>query len=183
MLTHNAHEIAVQLDAHGAAVEREVFAEAARLAQEVERRMRERAPKWRSTLTNSIAVTMPAPMTWEVRPGVAYAQAQEKGRKPGKGLPRFFDPAARPLVEWLMSKAFAGLRRAKVGTLAMQRRELSLRDRYMALSWHARHKGLKATPFVEPTFREFEVSGPQRLAQAVQRAVAAANGLGGGGVA
>lgn len=180
MLSHNAYELSVQLDAHGAAAERAFFAEAARLAQEVARRMRERAPKWRSTLTNSIAVSMPAPMTWEVRPGVAYAIHQEEGRRPGKHLPRFFDPAARPIVEWLASKAFAGGRRLKVGSRAMQTRELSLRDRYMGLSWHAKHKGLKANPFVEPTYREFEVAGPQRLALAVERAVAAANGQGGG---
>lgn len=179
MLSHNAYELSVQLDAHGAAAERAFFAEAARLAQEVARRMRERAPKWRSTLTNSIAVSMPAPMTWEVRPGVAYAIHQEEGRRPGKHLPRFGTPAAADVTAWLESKAFGGVRKPR-GVKALLKRNDELRDRYMGLSWHAKHKGLKANPFVEPTYREFEVAGPQRLALAVERAVAAANGQGGG---
>ncbi|MBL8387007.1 MAG: HK97 gp10 family phage protein [Hydrogenophaga sp.] len=176
MLTHNADQVAISLEAHGAQMEREVWAEAARLAQEAARRMRERAPKWHTVLANSITVTMSAPNTWEIRPGVDYAIYREKGQPAGKHLPRFFDPAAKPIVDWLASKAFAGMRRVTKKSRAFMNRELELRDRYMGLSWHVFHKGLKATPFVEPVAREMDVEVPRRLDAVVQRLVAQANG-------
>lgn len=183
MLTHNAHEIAVQLDAHGAAMEREVWVGMADLAQQIARRMRELAPKWHTTLANSITVSMPAPNTWEIRPGVDYGLYVEAGRKPGKGLPRFFDPAAKPIVDWLASKAFVGLARVRKNTRRFMARELELRDRYMGLSRHVKFKGLKAHPFVEPTAKEFETVVPQRIAAIVQQLVDRANGQQGGAAA
>jgi hypothetical protein len=176
MLTHNAHELAVSLEAHGAEAEREVWALASRLAQEAARRMRELAPKDLSTLANSISVSQPQPNTWEIRPGVDYALYRETGTRPGKHLPRFFDPAAKPIVDWLARKAFAGLKRVRKGSKAATGRELQLRDRYMGLSWHVKHKGTKATPFVAPTAREFEAIVPQRVEALVARLVARANG-------
>lgn len=175
-LTHNAHEIALRLDGHGAAMERELWAEMARIAQEAARKMRDLAPKWRSELVNSITVSMPAPLTWEIRPGVEHGLYREKGQRPGKHLPRFFDPAAKPIVDWLASKAFAGVRRAKVGSRKFQSRELELRDRYMGLSWHVKHKGLRAQPFVEPVAVDVQRTAPQRLEAVVAKALSAANG-------
>lgn len=190
MLTHNAHEIALQLDAHGVAAERELANEMHRLANEVARRMRELAPKWQSTLTRSIHPVQDGPLAWEIRPAVEYGLYREKGQKPGKHLPVFGTPAAHDITQWLRSKMQTSLTagqnpyaRARKGSKRHSALEQALRDKYQGLSWHAYRKGLKATPFVEPTYREFEVTGPQRLAQAVARAVAAANGQGSGGVA
>lgn len=178
-LDPSVYRVTAALEAHGVEMEREGWAEMARLAQEAARRMRELAPKWRSTLANSITVSTPAPNTWEVRPGVAYGLYREKGQAPGKHLPRFFDPAAKPIVDWLASKAFAGLKRVRLGTKRFTLRELELRDRYMGLSWAVKHRGLKAHPFVEPTAREFEKRVPQRMAALVKRLVEKANGAGG----
>ena len=175
MLTHNAYGVHVFLEAHGAEMERAVWAEAARLAQETASKMRQLAPKWRSELTNSINVTMPAANTWEIRPGVAHGLYRELGQKPGKHLPRFFDPAAKPIVDWLESKAFAGLRRPRRGTKRFTARELELRDRYMGLSWHAKHKGFKAQPFVRPVAEPLMKEAPQRLHAVVRRMVAQAS--------
>jgi hypothetical protein len=175
------YRVTAALEAHGQAMESALWGEMARLAQEAARKMRDLAPKWRSTLVNSIAVSMPAPNTWEVRPGVAHGLFREKGQRPGKHLPRFFDPAAQPIVDWLASKAFAGVRRARAGTKRFTARELELRDRYMGLSGHVKHKGLRAQPFVEPVALVMERTVPQRMAAVVQRLVEQANRAGGNG--
>lgn len=176
MLSYNVHEVSLSLEAHGADMERQVWAELARTAQEAARRMRELAPKWRSELVNSIAVTMPAPNTWEIRPGAEHGLYREKGQRPGKHLPRFFDPAAKPIVDWLASHAFAGMRRVFKGTRSLLNRELELRDRYMGLSWHVFHHGLRAQPFVEPVAVVLERTLPQRVEAIVQGLVARQNG-------
>ena len=192
MLSHNAYELSVQLDAHGMGAERELANEMHRLANEIARSMRARTPMWRSGLVQSIKPTQDGPLTWEIRPGVEYGLYREKGQKPGKHLPKFGTPAAHGLTEWLRDKfrqsANAGpnpYARARKGSKRFNAMESALRDRYNALSWHVFHKGLRAQPFVEPTYREYEKTAPQRMADAVQRAVARANGAGGqgGGVA
>lgn len=175
MLTHNAHEVSLSLELHGSEMEREVWAEMARIAQEAARKMRDLAPKWRSELVNSITVTMPAPNTWEIRPGAEHGLYREKGQRPGKHLPRFFDPAAKSIVDWLASKAFTGRRRASKGSRAFTNRELELRDRYMGLSWHVFHEGLRAQPFVEPVAVVLERTAPQRIEKLIADLVARAN--------
>lgn len=183
MLTHNAHEVSAALDLHGEDLERQVADELARISREVSRRMRELAPKFRSELTNSIVPTPDGPMAWTIRPGVEHGIYREKGQRPGKGLPRYFDPAAKSIVDWLASKAFAGLSRVRKGTGRFTARELELRDRYMGLSWHVRRKGLRAQPFVEPVALVLERTFPQRMADYVERLVREANAARSGGAA
>lgn len=171
----NTFQVTQAMEAHGVAMERGLWQEMADLAQLAARTMRDKAPKWRTQLANSIHVSTPAPNTWEIRPGVAYGLYREKGQPKGKGLPRFFDPAAKPIVDWLASKAFAGLSRVRRGTARFSARELELRDRYMGLSRHVKFKGLKPQPFVQPTHEEMARLVPQRMAAAAQRLLAQSN--------
>jgi hypothetical protein len=168
------HQVVFALRQHGEDMERAVSAELDVLAQMAASRMRALAPKWRSFLTDSILVSSPDAMTREISPGMAYAEAVEKGVKPGgKGLPRFFDPASASIVAWLQTKAFAGQGRVRKGTGRFTARELMLRDRYEGLAWHVRHKGIKAQPFVAPTAKEMEPVVLSRLDMAVRRVLAA----------
>lgn len=165
--------VVIALRGHGAAVERAVAGELARLAQETARTMKRLAPKWRSTLTNSIAANKTGDMAWEIGAHVAYAPYVEDGIKPGgKGLPRFFDPAAKSIVDWLESKAYGGQRKPRMASRAMQSRETELRDRYEGLAWHIRHRGTRAQPFVKPAFDELRANAPERVAAAVRAVLA-----------
>lgn len=177
----DTRSLAIRLQAMGPAVEREVASELDLMAQLMLRRMRQLAPKDLSTLTNSLGVASPEPLVREVgTTGVAHGWYQEHGVKPGgKGLPRFFDPAANDIKAWLERRAFPGVvggkRRAKprVGTAAMQARGLELRDRYEGLAWHIRHHGVKARPFVRPAFEQMAGQVPVRIQAAVERGQAA----------
>lgn len=171
------HQIAFALREHGQDVERALVAELDVLAQLAARRMRRLAPKWRTTLTNSIAVSAPDAMTREIRPGVAYAPYVEEGIKPGgNGLPRFMDPGSESIVAWLQGKAFAGRGRVRKNSMGAVMRNLELRDRYEGLAWHIRRHGVKAQPFIEPTAKEMEPQVLRRLDLAVRRVLAARGG-------
>ena len=167
------HQIVRGFEQHGEDMEVGVGAELDYLAQATARKMRELAAKWRTVLTNSVNVSSPSSLVREVSPGAGYAEAVEHGVKPGgKGLPRFFDPAAASIVAWLQSKAFKGLPRVRLGTGRYTARELLLRDRYEGLAWHIRHKGVKAQPFVEPTHKFMEPIVLSRMELAVRRVLA-----------
>lgn len=175
MTVHNAREIAVALHAHGDDVQQSVAASLSRLAQEAARDMRRRAPKFQTVLTNSISVEHVTNLHYRLSVGAAHGAAVEHGRKPGKGLPRFFDPAAAGVVAWLESKVFAGIAKPRKGTKRFAARELELRDRYMGLSRSVKRKGIKAQPFFTPVVDELQRTMPQLLAETVQAAVARAN--------
>lgn len=186
----NASEVADRLGRVGLAVR-------AQLRQELDLRgqlaagvMRREAPKWRSTLANSVRVRPEhaADLAVYVYPAADYAGWVHRGRKPGRGLPRFFSPAAASIVAWLEDRiadtrraADPRWRKARVGTQRRTAAELELRDRYMALSRAVKARGLKANPFVTRTADQ--VRGPtiQALVEAVQRGVQ--RGLGRGGAA
>lgn len=171
-----AREIVFALREHGADMERGIADEVARLAQMAARRMQELAPKGAtSKLVNSIIAEQKGPTAWEIGPhGTQYSPYVEDGVKPGgKGLPRFFDPASKSVVEWLQRTAFPGKHKNRMGSKALQSAELELRDRYEGLAWHIRHKGVKAQPFVDPTAREMEPIVLRRLDQAVRRVLKA----------
>ena len=169
------HVIRAAFEAHGAAMDAAMAEELQRLAQEAVRLMRRKAAKWRSHLVNSITPRQLGPLEWEIRPGVAYAAAVEDGVKPGKHLPRFFDPASADIVAWLESKAFAGQKSPRKGSARFTAQELALRDRYQGLSWHVKHKGVKAQPYVRPTAEEMQRVMPARVALAVRRVLAQTN--------
>ena len=176
-ITHNAYQIAARIEARGPAVEREVQATLDVESQKVARGVRQRAPKFQSLLTNSVHVDAPEPFTRVIGVAAAHGIYQELGIKPGgKGLPRFFDPASASVVAWLQAK-LGGQPRAR--SKARQSYELELRDRYEGLALHIRHKGMKASPFVGPTFEAMREGVSSALMLAVRRGMAADNAVGG----
>ena len=175
-----AHQVVAALVQHGQDVEAAALAELERVAKEGADQMRRLAPKWRSTLVQSIRVYQPSEAVREIRPGAAYAEAVEFGRRPGKGAPWFDSAQAGDLRAWLadhMPRA-QGQRR---GLARVLDGEDALRQRYLAMSRHMKRHGLRARPFVGPVAQELQVVLPQRVALAVKRAMAARAGAGGGG--
>lgn len=178
MAATNIHQVTARMEAAGDGLERALTDELAKLAQQAAVLMKNRAPKWRSTLTNSIHAEQVSPTEWTVGPGVDYALAVEEGVKPGKGLPRWSDPEAADIKAWLTSKAFAGRRRARKNSMKAVHENLELRDRYQGLAWHVRHHGVKAQPFVGPVAELMRRIFPGRMEQA-GREFLARSGAGG----
>lgn len=171
-------------------VRAQLAAELATLAARVGATMRMRAPKFRTTLANSVREKKESDLAWLVAPNTEYAVYREKGTRPGRGLPRFFDPAAADIVAWLEGRIGDSARKAdpkwRPGRLGSKRRtaaELELRDRYEALSRYVYLHGTKATPFVAPTAEEFRQVVPNALVAAVRRGVSLAAGAGKAGAA
>ena len=187
-ITTTAEASAVRLRAFARAIQPELRAERAGLAQLVAARMRLKAPKGaRSTLVNSIRAEEVDAHTHLVKPHVAYAYNVEKGRKPGKGLPRFFDPAAASAVAWLEMhlrrariKANPKYRAARLGSRRRGVEEMELRDAYFAWSRSVKFRGIKPSPFVQPTAEEMQAPVVQGLVDAVRRAAQRLNNPAGG---
>nr|WP_315242069.1 hypothetical protein [uncultured Albidiferax sp.] len=173
-IRHNAYQVAERMEARGPRVEAAAKAELDVQGQMLTRVMRTKAPKFQTLLTNSIRMDTPSPFQRVIAPGVDYAPYQERGIAPGgRGLPRFNDPAAGPILAWLQSKAFAGQRTPRKGSRKAVLRNLELRDRYEGLAWAIRHKGTKASPFVKPTFTEQSRNVGEALRRAVAKGLAA----------
>ena len=177
-LEHNAHLVARKFKNAAAAIRAEVSGELHGQSELLAAEMKRRAETFRSQLVNSIRVDRESQLSYFVGPHVAHALWREKGRKPGKGLPRFFDPAAASVVAWLQANAptssAAGPikppgRQARIGSKRRQAEELALRDRYMAFSRHVKFKGLKAHPIVKPTADESRGRVNSALLAAVKR--------------
>lgn len=179
MVTTNIRQVTIALRSEGEGLLNAVVDELARLAQEAVNFMRMQAPKWRSTLTNSIRADKVSDHEWSIGPGVDYGRAVEEGRGPGKGLPRWSDPAAADIVAWLTTKVFVGRRRARRTSMKAVNENLELRDRYQGLAWHVRHKGIKAHPFAAPTLDMMERAFPARLELAARRYLASQQAGGG----
>lgn len=179
MATTNIRQVTIALRSEGEGLLNAVVDELARLAQEAVNFMRMQAPKWRSTLTNSIRADKVSDHEWSIGPGVDYGRAVEEGRGPGKGLPRWSDPAAADIVAWLTTKVFVGRRRARRTSMKAVNENLELRDRYQGLAWHVRHKGIKAHPFAAPTLDMMERAFPARLELAARRYLAGQQAGGG----
>ena len=179
MVTTNIRQVTIALRSEGEGLLNAVVDELARLAQEAVNFMRMQAPKWRSTLTNSIRADKVSDHEWSIGPGVDYGRAVEEGRGPGKGLPRWSDPAAADIVAWLTTKVFVGRRRARRTSMKAVNENLELRDRYQGLAWHVRHKGIKAHPFAAPTLDMMERAFPARLELAARRYLAGQQAGGG----
>lgn len=167
------------LPAHWAQMEGALADMMARVAQEAVRLMKNRVTKWRTTLANSIHAEAVSRFEWDVRPGVDYADAVETGSRPGRGLPRWTDPAAADIKAWLESKVFKGRTRARKGRMGQVMESLELRDRYQGLSWHVRHHGVKANPYIRPTADLMRRVFPQRVEEVVREQLAKANTPGG----
>lgn len=172
MLTHNAHQVAARMRAMPGAAQSAVEPVFVAQVQRVAGLMREKAPKFRSTLTNSVGVERRGPLDAVVKPNTAWAFYKEKGTKPGKGVPRFSDPEAADLIAWLESKITSAYRAAgkskpRRNTMAAVQRNLELRDRYEGLAWHIRHHGTKAQPYIEPTAVEMAAIVARELRAAI----------------
>lgn len=165
MATTNVHVVSAQMRAQGAGLEQALGAELAVLAQQAAVLMKNRAPKFESTLANSIRPEKTGEFEWSIGANVDYDRAVEDGRKPGKGLPRWSDPEAADIKAWLTSKAFAGRSRSRSKSGALKERD-ELRDRYQGLSWHVRHFGTKAHPFVAPVAEQMRRIFAGRMEQA-----------------
>ena len=177
--TVDTRAVTVGLPAHWEQMEGALADMMAKVAQEAVRLMKNRVTKWRSTLANSITAVPVSRFEWNVAPGVDYAEAVETGSRPGKGLPRWTDPAATDIKAWLESKVFKGRTRARKGRMGQVHENLELRDRYQGLAWHVRHKGIKAHPFAAPTLDMMERAFPARLELAARRFLAGQQAGGG----
>lgn len=184
-IDHNAHDLAKRWRGAAAALNGELAQSLAWLAPRVTVTMREEAPKFRSTLTNSIEGRRENALSYFIAPSTAYAVYVHKGRRPGKGLPRFYDPASASLQAWLeetMARSARAQnpkwRKAKVGSKRRTAYEQELRDRYMALSRHVKAHGIKPNPFVTRTAEQWRSLAPATLRAAVRRALDG-RGLGG----
>ena len=179
MVTTNIRQVTIALRSEGEGLLNAVVDELARLAQEAVNFMRMQAPKWRSELVNTMRADKVSADEWHIGHATDYGQAVEEGRAPGKGLPRWGDPAAADIVAWLTTKVFAGRRRAKRTSMNAVNENLELRDRYEGLAWHVRHKGIKAHPFAAPTLDMMERAFPARLELAARRYLASHQAGGG----
>jgi hypothetical protein len=176
----NAGQAAAKLRRVQEAVRLELARELQTHAQRSAAVMRQEAPKSRSTLANSIGAVQEdrSGLSWYVYPTVDYAGWIHKGRKPGKGLPRFFDSASASIVAWLEARigeasraANPKWRKARLGSKRRTAAELELRDRYMALSRAVKLRGIKANPFVTRTAEKVRQPTQAALADAVRRGV------------
>lgn len=183
----NAPQVAAKLLRAGEQVRLALTGELDGLGSRVAAEMRRRAPTFRSTLANSITTRSEDVLVRFVSPGVNYALWVEKGRRPGKGLPRLTDVSAASARAWLEAMLVAGrrkanpkYRRAREGTRRRSAEDQELVDAYMAWSRAVKFRGIKARPFVAPTAEAFRGVVPQSLADAVRRGIQR-SGLGQGG--
>lgn len=172
MATTNVRQVTVVLRSEGEGLLTAMVDELSKLAQEAVVFMKMQAPKWRSELVNTMRADKLSADEWHIGHATDYGQAVEEGRGPGKGLPRWGDPAAGDIVDWLESKVFAGRRRAKRTSMKAVNENLELRDRYQGLAWHVRHHGIKPHPFAAPTLDMMERTFPARLELAARRYLA-----------
>lgn len=168
-IQHNADQVARNIEAKGPAMVREVTGELDRQAQLMARAMQREAPKGFSTLATSIHVELPSQFQRVVAPGVDYAGYVHGGRKPGKGLPAYFDPAAKPLQDWLESHLGGGPSRKS----ERKSHERALRDIYIGWSRKVKREGIKANPFAKRAFDQRVTETAAALRAALQRGLAA----------
>lgn len=177
----NAMSVAAKYRRAGVLIRQALEQDLDALAARAESAMRLAAPKFRSTLTNSIKAVPESRFVRFIGPNVAYGLWVEKGRKPGKGLPLFDSNTASDAKAWLAAQINAPLiaanpkrRKARAGSKRDQAEQAELRDRYMAFSRHVKFKGLKPHPYVQPVVDDFRSIAPQSLAAAVKRGAQAA---------
>ncbi|MFN4360528.1 MAG: hypothetical protein ACK4F4_07370 [Hylemonella sp.] len=152
-IKHNSYQAAANIEAKGQAMAREIQDTLDVQAQLLARDMQREAPTSLSTLRLSIHVETIDPFQRVIGPGVDYALAVHEGRKPGKGLPWYMDPAAKPLQDWLERHLGGGPRgNAKPGSRARQSHEQALRDIYIGWSLKVKARGIEGNPFARRAF-------------------------------
>lgn len=170
-IQHNIPQVAQRIEAKGPAVEREVMAALDKEGQLMARAMQREAPKFMSTLVTSIHMESPTPMQRVIAPGVDYGTWVHTGRLPGKGLPAYFDPAAKPMQDWIERMAGGGPRKSE-----RQSHERALRDIYQGMSFSIKKHGIKANPYAQRAFDARVNNVAAALRQAVARGLQAGVG-------
>lgn len=172
----NAAAAADRLRRANEAVRAELAGEMNNQAARIAVALKRNAPKGFSTLTDSIRVDPDQPLLKVIAPHTDYAKWVVGGRKPGKGLPRFFDPASAAVVAWLQARLQGArlavnlkYRRGARGTARFTAEELELRDRYWMLSRAIKARGIKPNDFIKRTAQQFATSTPDALRAAVRR--------------
>lgn len=186
-IQHNADRVGARLTAAGRAVRAVLVQRMPEIAQRAAVLMKHEAPKWRSTLTNSIYAKKEGPLVYLVHPTVAHARWVNDGRKPGKGLPKFGTPAATSAEMWLRDRMMDSVRAAnpkarlpRAGSAKRAAFDDELRQRYMGWSRSVKLRGIQADPFVQRTAEQVRQTFPAEVQAAVAEAL---SGLGKGGAA
>ncbi|MFZ5621171.1 MAG: HK97-gp10 family putative phage morphogenesis protein [Pseudomonadota bacterium] len=128
-----------------------------RVTLEMARDARRRAPKAFSTLTNSINSAMVSPVEGLVFAGADYARLVEEGTRGGSGR----QPPKDNLLDWIK------VRRIQPDDPAMSQEDLA----YVFARSIAR-KGTPAQPFMKPAYEANRVKAEQRIAKAIDAALA-----------
>lgn len=180
----NAGDVAARLRRARDAVRAELAGELSLQAQRAEAVMKQEAPKGFTTLANSVRKVRQSPTDWLVRPTTDYAKWVVHGRKPGKGLPRFFDALrSGPAVAWLQARLQDArravnpkYRRGRRGTARFTAEELELRDRYWMMSRAIKARGIKPDDFPKRTADAVRGTAVDALQAAVKRGLAQMRG-------
>lgn len=177
--THNARQQAARLRATARAVQAELGRTLPTLAGQVAATMRIKAPKDLSVMENSVHVQRRSALAYFVEPQTDYAKWVDRGRKPGKGLPKFAE--GLPAVEWLRRQQFRAAQadhpkkiKPRRGSQLANHIEMALEGRYMAWSRAVKARGIKAKPFVKPTADAHRQDVHGELVAAVRRGIAQA---------
>lgn len=137
-------------------------------AQYVAREAKRRAPKFQSTLTNSIRAERvteglrPDVLAWQARTGVNYARYVEEGIGPMLNSPPGF---SNGLLEWLKAKFSPA-------------DEKALQDLYWAVAFAIQRRGIKPRPYMAPAMQASEARVRQVLRQAVHAGIVEVFGAG-----
>lgn len=155
-ITHNAPEVAAALAKVPERAQREIGGAIARGAVEVANEMKRRAPKFRSTLTNSIIAIEKGPMEWHVSPrGVRYGWYVEGGTTGGG------QPTLREMIQWVRLKGIQpripGMGQSELAALIRRR---------------IAQGGIKASPFAQPALEAKQSRLNELVRAAAQRALA-----------
>lgn len=137
-------------------------------AQYVAREAKRRAPKFQSTLTNSIRAERvteglrPDVLAWQARTGVNYARYVEEGIGPMLNDP---PGVSNGLLEWLKAKF-------------SPESEKALQDIYWAVAFAIQRRGIKPRPYMAPAMQASEARVRQVLRQSVHAGIVEVFGAG-----
>ena len=155
-VTHNAAEVAQALAQVPERATKEIGGALGRGAVELANEMKARAPKFRTTLTNSILAIERGPLEWVVSPrGVRYGAYVEEGTGEGGR------PTLREMLQWIQ------LKRIEPRTPGMSQRSLAALIRMLIAK-----RGIRPQPFAAPALEAKGERIAQLVREAAQRALA-----------
>jgi len=131
-------------------------------AQYVAREARQRVPKWKNELLNSIRAERvteampPGVMAWQARTGTNYARYVEEGVRPMQSHP---PGIANGLMEWVREK-FKPENDKELSRIAF------------AVAFAIQRRGIKPRPYMAPAMEASEARVRQMLRQAARAGIA-----------